>query len=379
MRIGIDALPLRKQRTGIENYVEGLLQQLPSLAPQHDYFLYSNSALECRWPLHEFTTRIDKGLGCLPGALWLRTRAGKVVQQDHLDIFWATYPVLPAFLPREVAKIVTIYDLVWHRFPETTSRYNLLVQRWLTEKSIRQADQVVVISNTVKQELTEYFDIEPEKISLVYPGIAERYKPVEQTEAARYISRQYGVAERYLATVGIVHPRKNHAFMVQALGVLKRRAQLNCPLLIVGPSGWKNTKLFREIEAAGLTDQDVRFIGYMPDEDLAKLYAGAQAFVFATLYEGFGLPPVEALACGCPVVSSDSPAMPEVLSDAAILKSLHNVEGFADAIQCVLTDDKLRDTLRAKGLKQAGRFRYEHSAEQLLEVFQRAYAGKREK
>jgi glycosyltransferase involved in cell wall biosynthesis len=370
MRIGIDARPLSKQRTGIANYVDGLLQFVPALAPQHDLFLYSNRELNHVASKERFELRIDSKFHRCPGALWLLARAGSLANRDHIDAFWGTNPILPFNLSPGVLKVITVYDLVWLRCPETTSRYNLLVQRMTSERAIAAADRIVVISRSTQDELIELLGVPREKTKLVYPGIDDRYRPYPRTEATRYIAHKYGVPERYLATVGIVHPRKNHRFLVQALRVLKNRGQLDCPLLIVGPIGWKNSSLFSEIKSAGLSESDIRFLGYMPNEDMPQFYAGAQAFLFPTLYEGFGLPPVEAMACGAPVISSDAPAMPEVLGDAAILESLTNVERFADAIRSVLVNENLRETLRDKGIRRAATFRYEHSAKQLLEIFE---------
>ena len=370
MRIGIDARPLSKQRTGIGNYVDGLLQFFPSIAPQHEFVLYSNRELNRVTSSKNLTIRIDSSFRYCPGAFWLLGRGGSLANKDHVDAFWSTYPILPFNLPARVLKVITVYDLVWLRFPETTSRYNLYVQRMTSERAIADADYIVVISRSTQDELIELLGVPREKTRLVYPGIDERYKPSDRAEAARFIAHKYQVPERYLATVGIVHPRKNHQFLVQALRVLKSRGQLDCPLLIVGPIGWKNSSLFREIKSAGLSESDIRFLGYMPDEDMPKFYAGAQAFLFPTLYEGFGLPPVEAMACGSPVISSDAPAMPEVLGDAAILESLSNVERFADAIQSVLMNEGLRETLREKGIRRAATFRYEHSAKQFLNIFE---------
>jgi glycosyltransferase involved in cell wall biosynthesis len=200
--------------------------------------------------------------------------------------------------------------------------------------------------------------------------VDERYKPQDQAVAAEYISRKYGVPPRYLATVGIVHPRKNQQFLVGVLRILKNNGQLDCPLLVAGPIGWKNSPLFREIQEAGLSDDDIRFLGYLPDEDMPSFYAGSQAFLFPTLYEGFGLPPVEAMACGAPVIASNSPCMPEVLGGAAILEPLTSADRFATAIRRVLTDHELRGTLRAKGIIRAQTFQYETSVHQLLEIFE---------
>jgi glycosyltransferase involved in cell wall biosynthesis len=370
MRIGIDARPLNKQRTGIGNYVQGLVELLPRVAPQHDYLLYSNRPLDS--PEGTFHQRIDRAFEWCPGAFWVLGRGARLARKDAVDVYWSTQAILPPRMPPRVLKIVTVYDLVWLRCPETMTRYVRLVQTICSRKAIADADYVVVISRSTQDELIQTLGVPREKTKLVYPGVAERYRPQDQAKAAEYISRKYSVPQRYLATVGIVHPRKNQQFLVGVLRILQNKGQLDCPLLVGGPMGWKNSPLFREIQAAGLTENDIRFLGYIPDEDMPLFYAGAQVFLFPTLYEGFGLPPVEAMACGAPVVASDAPCMPEVLGDAAILEPLKSHESFATAIVRVLTDDQLRGALRAKGIRRAQSFRYETSVKQLLELFEKA-------
>jgi glycosyltransferase involved in cell wall biosynthesis len=372
MRIGIDARPLSKQRTGIGNYVQGLVELLPELGPQHEYFLYSNRTIDARFPGGRYRRRFDQAFSRCPGAFWLLARGARLGRRDAVDVYWATQAILPPGMPSRVLKIVTVYDLVWLRCPETSTRYNLLVQRLCARKAIAEADYVVVISRSTQDELIQRLGVPREKTKLVYPGVASQYQAQDHAQAAEYISRKYGVPQRYLATVGIVHPRKNQQFLVRVLSILKRNGQLDCPLLVVGPIGWKNSPLFREIQAAGLTESDIRFLGYIPDEDMPFFYAGAQAFLFPTIYEGFGLPPVEAMACGVPVIASDAPCMPEVLGDAAILEPLVSVEGFASSVLRVLADGEVRAALRAKGIQRAQRFRYETSVKELLEVFEAA-------
>jgi glycosyltransferase involved in cell wall biosynthesis len=275
-------------------------------------------------------------------------------------------------MPPGVLKVVTVHDMVWRRFPETMTPYNLFVQTMCAGKAIADADFIMVDSRSTQDELIQILGVQREKTKLAYPGVGDRYKPQDHAKAAEYISRKYGVSQRYLATVGFVHPRKNQQFLVGVLRILKNNGQLDCPLLVVGAIGWKNSPLFREIRAAGLTENDIRFLGYVPDEDMPLLYAGAQVFLFPTLYEGFGIPPVEAMACGTPVIASDAPCMPEVLGDAAILEPLTSHERFATAIRRVLTDNQLREALRTKGIQRAQSFRYETSVRQLLEIFEKA-------
>jgi glycosyltransferase involved in cell wall biosynthesis len=371
MRIGIDARPLSKRRTGIGNYIHGLVELLPKVAPQHDYFLYSNRRIDPTFTEGKYCRQFDRAFRWCPGSFWLVGRGSQLALRDVLDVYWASDPILPFRMPARVLKVVTVHDLVWLRCPETTTGYNLFVQTICARRAIAEADYVVVVSRSTQDELIQRLRVPREKTKLVYNGVADRYKPQDQTKAAEYVSRKYGVPSRYMAFAGTVEPRKNLSLVVKALGILKCSDRLDCPLLVAGASGWKDSPLFRDIRAAGLTEGDIRFVGYIPDEDMPRFYAGAQVFLFPSLYEGFGLPPVEAMACGAPVIASDAPCMPEVLGDAAILEPPTSPERFATAIVRVLADGQVRDALRAKGFQRAQCFRYETSVKDLLEVFER--------
>jgi glycosyltransferase involved in cell wall biosynthesis len=371
MRIGIDALPLRGSRTGIGNYVGGLIRWLPEIQAQHEYFLYSNQAIGMS-PLSPGTAlqqRIDDSFGSCPGALWLLGRLASLAKRDDLDVFWASTTILPYGLPASVLKIVTVHDLVWLRYPETTTRYNLFLQKAFARRGIAEADIVLVNSRSTQEELVQTLAIPFAKTRVIYPIISEIYKPQPPEEAARYISATYKVPNRYMATVGTVEPRKNLQLLVEAARILKERNQLSCPILVVGAKGWKNSYLSQMIRDAGLCDRDISFMGYLPDADMPSFYSGAQAFLFPSMYEGFGFPPVEAMACGVPVIASNAQCMPEVLADAAILESPASAEDFATAITRVLSDESLRASMRKRGIGNAQRFASRSSAERLLEVF----------
>lgn len=372
MRIGIDAVPLRRERTGIGNYIHNLVELLPQLGPQNEYLLYSNRRASLPTFAGAFRARIDSAFRWCPGSFWLLGRCGGLARKDKVDVFWATGTVLPPFLPPNALKIVTVYDMVWLRCPETTTFYNLFIQKMCTRRAVADADLILVISRTTQDELVATLGVPREKTRLVYPGISERYKPQDLKSAAEYISTKYKVPDRYMATVGTIEPRKNLRLLIEVLQILKAGG-LHCPLLVVGAKGWKNSHLFREIEASGLTKAEIRFLGYVSDEDMPLLYAGAQVFVFPTLYEGFGLPPVEAMACGTPVVASDAECMPEVLGDAAILEPPTSAQRFATAIASVLNDETLRQAMRERGIRQAQRFRPRASAQRLLEIFEEPF------
>jgi glycosyltransferase involved in cell wall biosynthesis len=292
-----------------------------------------------------------------------------LARRDELDVFWATDPILPINVPSNVLKVVNVYDMVWLKYPQTTTRYTLMVQTLTVRKAVARADYVVTISRSTQDDLVASLGVPKEKTKVVYPGVADSFKPANQAASARYISDRYGVPVRYMAAVGTVEPRKNLSLLVQALRILKSTASLDAPLLVAGASGWKNSLLFSEIRSAGLTENEIRFLGYIPDEDMPKFYAGSQLFLFPSLYEGFGLPPVEAMACGAPVIASNAPCMPEILGDASMLVPYDRPEVIASAIKQLRDNESLRETLRAKGLQRARMFNYDVSAKQLLDIF----------
>src|SRR5579872_893296 len=372
MKIGIDALPLRGQRTGIGNYIESLVQWIPQIAPQYEYFLYSNRGIKyAPISLDKLVRkRINSFFSFCPGALWLLGRGAALARTDQVDVFWASTSILPIGLPATVLKVITVYDMVWLRYPETTTGYNLFLQKTFARKGIAEADIIVVISKSTQEELIQTLGVPREKTRLIYPSIADRYKPEDPEEAAKYIATKYGVPGRYMATVGTIEPRKNLKVLIKTLKILKNNSQLLCPLLVVGAKGWKNSHLFQEVKDSGLTKDEIRFVGYVPDDDMPFFYSGAQIFLYPSMYEGFGLPPVEAMACGVPVIASNAQCMPEVLGDAAILESSANADRFAAAVVRVQSDESLRHSMRAKGIRRARRFCSQDSARRLLDVFE---------
>ena len=366
MRIGIDARTLEKQRTGIGNYIYGLARFLPQVGPEHDYLFYSNREIQLAVSGRRVSEQIDRAFGWCPGSFWLRGRGGSLIRRDQLDVFWATHAILPACIPRGVLKIVTVYDLVWLRFPETTANFARLVQKIWARKAIEKADLIVTISRSTAEDLVQEFGVPETKIRCVYPGVFEAYKRRDPQRAAEYISKKYGVSPDYMGAVGTVEPRKNLKLLVEVVRILKSTGQLKCPLLVAGANGWKNSPLLRQIQAAGLTENEIRFLGYLPDEDLPFFYSGADVFLFPTLYEGFGLPPVEAMACGTPVIASNARCMPEVLGDAAILEPPDSAQRFVDAILKLRANVNLRHSLQAAGVLKAEEYCWQASAKQLL-------------
>jgi glycosyltransferase involved in cell wall biosynthesis len=222
-----------------------------------------------------------------------------------------------------------------------------------------------------KCDLIERYGTEPDKITVVYPGYDEAtFQPVRDEEVIEAVKARYGIAGDYILFVGTLQPRKNLIRLVKAFADC-RSPIADCRLVIAGKKGWLYQEIFRRVEELGL-EKKVVFTGYVPEGDLPALLSGAHLFVFPSLYEGFGLPVLEAMACGTPVVCSNASSLPEVAGDAALMVDPLDVEGLATAMERVLSDEELRAELTERGFKQARKFSWERCARETLAVLERA-------
>lgn len=290
-----------------------------------------------------------------------------MMRNDKIDIFWGTRHLLPPGFPRRIKKVLTVHDLVWHIRPATMSGYNRITMKLLADRSIKAADHIIAVSQSTASSVMEIFKVPAEKISVIYHG-ADQYTALNKDESAEYISDKYGTDRNYILTVGTVEPRKNLSTLLRTFNKLRDEG---FQLLIAGADGWKTSPVYREYEKSGFTDREVRFLGYVPDSDMNRLYSGAGLFVFPSIYEGFGIPPLEAMASGTPVIVSDSSSLPEVAGDAGILISPYDVEGWRAAILRVMSDKALQNEMIIHGLKQSIKFSWDESARQTLKVFEK--------
>jgi glycosyltransferase involved in cell wall biosynthesis len=289
-----------------------------------------------------------------------------MILRDRLDVFWGTNNMLPLGLPWELAKVLTIHDLLWPLYSKIADPFHRCMYWLFFERSVRQADRIISVSQSTAADLQRIWKVPASKIQVIQHGVGLACKPQDQRAAFEVVANKYGVPKDYILTVGTVAPHKNLITVVKAMKILRGRGELSLQLLAVGAQGRNNSRVLKEVWASGLTGEDIRFLGFVPDEDLPVLYSGSSLFVFPSLYEGFGLPLVEAMACGVPVVASNTSSIPEVVGDAALLVPPTQPEAFAEAILRVRRDKDLRTTMIEKGLGQAACFRWDMAARQLL-------------
>ncbi|MFN8489116.1 MAG: glycosyltransferase family 1 protein [Caldilineaceae bacterium] len=273
--------------------------------------------------------------------------------------------------------VLTVHDLIFERYPAHHTLRNRLFLKVAMPLFVTRADTIIAVSEQTKRDLIEFYRTPASKIQVVYEGIDSHFRPVAPAELER-VRRQYspGHADAprpYLLMVGTLEPRKNHITAMRALARLKALG-FRQRLLIVGGQGWLFEPVQKQVEALGLTD-DVTFAGYVPAADLPALYAGADCVLLPSLYEGFGFPVLEAMACGAPVVCSNISSLPEVAGDAALLVAPTDDEALAAAIQRVFTEPGLARVMQTKGFAQAARFRWVQCAQETVTIYQET--GKR--
>ncbi len=363
LHIGIDASRVAiGQRTGTEQYSVQLLEALGALDDQNRYSLYVNARQrpDLRLPAN-FRARL------IPfPRLWTHARLSAEMLTNTPDLLFVPAPVVPLAHPRTV---VTIHDLGYRAFPGAhpwRSRHHL---EWSTHWSASVARRVIVPSEATARDLHAAYGTPRSKIVVIPHGYHPRFRPVPPDEIARGLAR-LGLTPPYILALGTLQPRKNLARTLEAFARLCA-AGLPHRLVLVGRRGWLADPLFAAFARPDSPAHGrIAITGYLPDDDLPIVYNGAVALAFPSLYEGFGLPALEALACGTPVLTSNATSLPEVVGDAALTVDPLDTAAIADGLTRLVTDQSLRETLRERGLAQAARFSWGRAARQTLAVLE---------
>lgn len=283
-----------------------------------------------------------------------------------IRLYHATEHLLPRL---DTPTVLTVHDLIFERYPQHHTARNRLYLRVAMPLFVRAASAIIAVSRHTQRDLVELYGADPAKIHVVYEGVDARFRPAADSEIRR-VAAQYSPDRPYLLMVGTLEPRKNHAAALRALARLKAWGWPH-RLLLVGGQGWLFEPIRRQIEVEGLAG-DVQFAGYVPDGDLPPLYSGAAAVLVPSLYEGFGFPVLEAMACSAPVVCSNASSLPEVAGEAALLAAPEDDEGIAQAVQLLLGQPAVAQALGEMGRVQAGRYRWDVCARETMAVYRRA-------
>lgn len=375
MRIAIDYTSAVRQKAGIGRYTRGLANALAEVDHETTYILLSagRDRTERAWPANFYRRALplsDRHLAIL----WQRLRLPLPVEllTGRIDLFHSPDFTLPPVW--RARTVLTIHDLSFMRCPECFSKPLLDYLLASVPRAVRRADFILADSASTRHDLAELLGVLPERMAVAYPGVEAHFAPVEDAATLEARLARYGVERPYLLGVGTLQPRKNFVRLIRAYHLLRERHGIPHRLVIAGAKGW----LFEEIEEAirGLhLGEWVKITGFIPDEDLPALYQGADVFAFPSLYEGFGIPVLEALACGTPVVTSNTSSMPEAAGDAALLVDPTDVEAIAEALWRLLEDASLRNALRARGFEQVKRFSWVASARIIHTIYRHLIEG----
>ncbi|HEX7260107.1 MAG TPA: glycosyltransferase family 1 protein [Candidatus Saccharimonadia bacterium] len=374
MKIFVEGTPLFLQRTGVGQYTKNLMDVLLKLDERNHYTIFGFLFIGKRFtnkPIPEGPKLSYKLVRYLPSKIF-----NAVVRRlflPPLDLLALSKPDI-FFFPNFVRyplifgakSIVVIYDLsyiVQAQFSASPNRKYLT--RYVPD-SVKKADHVITISQNSKKEIMEHYGVPSQKITIVTPAINHQIffpRPDKEVEAIR---QKYDISKPYILYAGTLEPRKNIIGILDAFAELDAGLLQTHALVLAGGKGWLDHEIHAKIKE--LSELDIIVTGYLPDEDLPAIYSGASLFVYPSFYEGFGIPPLEAMACGVPVITSDNSSLPEVVGDAGIMIDAHSTPALTRSMQKVLTDPGLVKQLRGRGLKQAKRFNWEQSGKILLEV-----------
>lgn len=277
--------------------------------------------------------------------------------------------IVPPFVHGK--KVVTIHDMVYKAFPETMNSKTRILLNLAMNKSMKRADVVVTDSEFSRSEIIKYFPQYRDKVEVVPCGVdCDMFKPIQDRSIIEKVKANHNIKGKYFLYLGTLEPRKNLTRLVKAYEILSRRKE-DCPLLVLaGGKGWLYDEIFEEVNKSGLGDK-VIFTQYIPGEEICPLMNGAEAFVFPSLYEGFGMPPLEAMACGTPVIVSGSASLPEVVGDCGLIVDAYSEESIADAMGKIADNEELRKQLSEKGISRAREFSWKKSAEKLYTIYER--------
>lgn len=369
MRIGIDMRMLR--RAGIGRYIHSLVDELMRIDKDNEYILFLD---EDDFDSYTITNEnfTKKPLKSKVFSLEEQYRLVSSAWREGLDVFHSPHFVVPLLWRRNL--VTTIHDLIPLIYPETLpSRASRIYCYTMMRAAAIKSRRVVTNSYHTRRDIVRYLKIPETKVKVIYQGVNENYHPVESERILKEVKKRYKTSEKFILYVGEWKPHKNILRLMRAFHELKTKTRIPHKLVVGGRKDSRYPEipaLARDLEL----ETDIIFPGYIPEEDLPVLYSAADLFVFPSLYEGFGFPVLEAMACGTPVVSSDTSSLSEIAGDAAIFVNPHSVEQIAQAMQEVLKDAKLRLKLVRKGVERARLFTWEKSGRETLRVYEEVHS-----
>jgi len=355
------------RQAGVSRYIEALLRHVPDVAPDDDLVVFAGPQ---RPPAAAgFDQSIEWRHSRLPTArppvriAWEQTAGVIAARRERLDVLHS--PVNVVSMGVSTPQVVTVHDLAFHHFPE---QYPGMKQRYLkamTRLSIRKAAAVITVSEATRRDVIDVYGADPERVIAVPNGVDDTMRPLADDEVSQFRERNR-LPDRFVLFLGTLQPRKNIEVLIRALALLAD--DIDWPLVIAGARGWMYDSLFALVDELDLKER-VRFTGHVPAEDLVFWYNAATILIYPSRYEGFGLPLLEAMACGTAVIAANTSSLPEVVGDSGLLVEPDDVEGFTAAMRTLAGDDSYRQQLEQSGLDRAASFTWRNTARQTVDIY----------
>jgi len=364
MKIGINGIPLTKRLTGVGFYTYNLLLNLAKLFPETEYdlFLPRRSLVPLNLPnLKPIFCPFVKGI------IWEQTRLSHECRRRGVDLLHCTNYIVPIISQTPI--VLTIHDLAVLRYPQTHPWKRRFKHQLLLRRSIEKAKLIIAVSRFTAQEISSIFHFPGERVKVVYEGVSPFFFPWKDEDRLNQIRKRYNLPSKFILYVGTLEPRKNISSLLLAFEMLKSQRKFPHKLVITGDKGWIYGEIIKTWKRMEIK-REVIFTGYIPIADLPGLYGLAQLFVYPSIYEGFGLPPLEAMACGTPVVVSNGSSLPEVVGEAGIIVDPKRPESICQGMERVLGNSSLQSQLRDKGLKRVKEFTWEKTAQMTQKIYE---------
>ncbi len=379
MHIGINAQLLSFDQNyrngGVSRYIRYLLTELVRQPGNHEYTVFVNgpevierlethpqiSYVSAPWPTSRPAVRVA----------WEQFTLPSLIRQKQIELLHSPVNVLPTWLPRSCTTVVTLHDLAFLRFPHVLTRAKRLYHRTFTIRSLRQATMIITASDSTKQDAYELAGIPLDRMQTIYPCIDKRFSNVCEEEKLYAFRQQHQLSEGYILYLGTLEPRKNITTLIDAYAQLRQQYGRREKLVLAGGKGWLYETIFEKVRQLEL-ETEVLFPGFVPDVEQTLWYQAAAAFAYPSLYEGFGIPVAEALACGVPVVTSNISSLPEAGANIALCVEPHNVDAQAQALYRALTDQSYREQCRAMAPSIAQKFSAATMVSQTIAAYEKA-------
>lgn len=364
MRIGFDARLYSDVSSGIGSYTRNLIENLVKISSGHEYYLFLDSPLPpgvVRLK-NTFTEIIPEKKRILWTNFYLPGRLSKL----DIDLYHGTANFeIPI---RKVTRyVVTIHDIIPKLFPELIPFKHRLIFNLFTKRALKVADKVITVSEHSKKDIVRFFNADENKIKVIYEAASEIFRPIRDSAILKEFREKYKLPEEFILFLGLLEPKKNIMRIIKSFLFLKEKG-LRCKLVIGGRKGWYFENIFKLARELNLTN-DIIFTGFVPEEDLPLLYNSSRLFVFPSLYEGFGLPVLEAMACGIPVITSRTSSLPEIAADAALYVDPLSIDSIVEAIDQVYKDEDMRGSMIERGIQRARHFSWQKAAAETLNIY----------